>query len=106
MARILPLTSQRYDYRPDIQLRIIPEGGSGKYELEIIHDDMYRIPLGIDKDDVAVLAETIQERLNAVAQTAGGGLDASEDDLTGPLELLAKAGHRAFKRLLGGGELV
>jgi CHAT domain len=105
MAHIVPLTSKRYDYRPDIQLRIMEGRQTERYQLEIIHDDMYRVQLDIGKSDVARLAETLQKRLKNVAEAAMERLDTSEDELRVPLELLAKAGHAAFTRLLGGGQI-
>jgi hypothetical protein len=106
MAQILPLTTRRYDYRPDIQLRIMPEGQSGKCELEIIHDDMYRLPLGIDKNDIALLSKTLQEGLKTLVEQTARDLKLSENDLRTPLQSLAASGHWAFRRLLGGGEVV
>lgn len=106
MAPIVPLTSKRHDYRPDIQLRITPDTNTGKMELEIIHDDGYRLPLDINQTDAGLLAETLQERLQDVSQAAADTLRPKSADLSSPLEALALAGHRAFQRLLSGGETV
>jgi CHAT domain-containing protein len=106
MARLVPLTSKGYDYRPDIQLHIVPGRESGRYLLEVVHEHLHHVQLDINKTDVALLTKTLQERLKDVAEKAVSRLNLSEDDLSGPLDSLAKAGHWAFTRLLGGGVLV
>jgi hypothetical protein len=106
MAQIVPLTSRRYDYRPDIQLRITPDSNNGKMQLEVIHDDGYQLPLDINQKDAALLAETLQERLQDVSEAVSDTPRPRSEDLRESLEALATAGHRAFQRLLCGGETV